>query len=404
MPPDLTNAVAIAAGGIAGDTYSPPFYAVRADSGLEQWSGNSPSSAITPTNAAGLAADTYGCVALLKDGTLLELNTPYPVPSATNAVAVAYGGFLGLPTYAVLQANGVVIGQNVPSTATNVVALSGGADHFTALRNNGSIISWGKFIGLPHATNCIAVAAGGGFSLALQSDGTVVVWGSGPTNVPSDATNVVAIAAGLSFGMALRQDGIVVAWGASAATNIPPDLPFVTAISAGVSNDVAIAIVEPTVTAQPPTIVTQPFSQTTIPGAAVLLAVKAVGIQPFSYQWFFGTNAIPGATNSTYLFSVQSTAQSGPYSVIVSNAAGPATSKAAIINVLPAFVGIDLVPRLSLQGSLGSNYVIQCINALGPTNAWQTVATVAITNQPQYFYDDSAIGQPQRLYRLLQAP
>jgi hypothetical protein len=141
-----------------------------------------------------------------------------------------------------------------------------------------------------------------------------------------------------------------------------------------------------------------------LPGSAVLLAVRAVGIQPFSYQWYFGTNAIPGATNATFLLNLQSTGQSGAYSVIVSNAAGPATSLPAIINVLPAFVGVALVPRLALQGTLSSNYVIQFINAVAPTNAWQDITTVTITNQPQYFYDDSAIGQPQRFYRLLQGP
>ena len=202
--------------------------------------------------------------------------------------------------------------------------------------------------------------------------------------------------------MALRADGRVIIWGTS--TNVPADLPFATAICAGVSNGVAMALVQPSMAATPPTIIAQPFSHTAIIGATVVLSVRAIGFQPFSYQWLMGTNVISGATNSTYFLPIQNTSQSGDYSVVISNGAGSTTSQAATVNVLPAFVGIDMVPRLALQGSVGVNYQVQWIAAIGPTNAWQTLATVLITNQPQYFYDDSAIGQPQRYYRLLETP
>jgi len=154
----------------------------------------------------------------------------------------------------------------------------------------------------------------------------------------------------------------------------------------------------------PPIILTQPFSHTLKVGSAVFLSVRALGVQPFTYQWFFGTNAIDGATNATFLLRIQSIEQSGAYSVVVGNSAGTATSGNALINVLPASIGINLVPRLSLQGSLGTNYQIQFINSIGPTDAWQTLTNVTITNLLQYFYDDSAVGQPQRFYRLMQSP
>lgn len=37
-----------------------------------------------------------------------------------------------------------------------------------------------------------------------------------------------------------------------------------------------------------------------------------------------------------------------------------------------------------------------------PENHWNALITVAITNQPQFYIDNSAIGQPQRFYRLVQ--
>ena len=37
-----------------------------------------------------------------------------------------------------------------------------------------------------------------------------------------------------------------------------------------------------------------------------------------------------------------------------------------------------------------------------PANHWNVLATVTITNQPQFYLDISAIGQPKRFYRLTQ--
>jgi hypothetical protein len=37
-------------------------------------------------------------------------------------------------------------------------------------------------------------------------------------------------------------------------------------------------------------------------------------------------------------------------------------------------------------------------------NAWVTLDTVTLTNESQLYFDTSARGQPQRLYRLIPSP
>jgi hypothetical protein len=44
------------------------------------------------------------------------------------------------------------------------------------------------------------------------------------------------------------------------------------------------------------------------------------------------------------------------------------------------------------------------INQYGPIDAWITLATVALTNTSQLYFDVSAPSQPPRLYRLVQVP
>jgi len=47
---------------------------------------------------------------------------------------------------------------------------------------------------------------------------------------------------------------------------------------------------------------------------------------------------------------------------------------------------------------------VDCINRYGPIDAWVTLNTVTLTNASQLFFDISAPGQPERLYRLVPLP
>ncbi len=72
-------------------------------------------------------------------------------------------------------------------------------------------------------------------------------------------------------------------------------------------------------------------------------------------------------------------------------------------SVMPS-LDLHLVPAITLTGSIGRSVRVDAIDQLGPIDAWVTLATVALTNTSQLYFDTSAQGQPQRLYRLVQIP
>jgi alpha-tubulin suppressor-like RCC1 family protein len=153
------------------------------------------------------------------------------------------------------------------SGLTNIVAIaSGGCDDELnlALRNDGTLVAWGRGEVPAGLSNVTAIAVGEYHSLALKSDGTVYGWGDnhceqatgiknpeGQRNASGLVmhsgqvlSNVVAIAAGNQYGMfglvshhslALKKDGTVVGWGriCGQPVSVPEGLSNVVAISAG---------------------------------------------------------------------------------------------------------------------------------------------------------------------------
>jgi hypothetical protein len=63
-----------------------------------------------------------------------------------------------------------------------------------------------------------------------------------------------------------------------------------------------------------------------------------------------------------------------------------------------------LVPAITLTGDIGHSVRLDYINRFGPIDAWVTLAMVTLTNTPQLYFDTSAPGRPQRLYRLVPSP
>ena len=71
--------------------------------------------------------------------------------------------------------------------------------------------------------------------------------------------------------------------------------------------------------------------------------------------------------------------------------------------VMPS-LDLHLVPAITLTGTIGSSVRVDCINQFGPIDAWVTLDTVTLTNTSQLYFDISAPGQPERLYRLVPSP
>jgi endonuclease/exonuclease/phosphatase family metal-dependent hydrolase len=96
----------------------------------------------------------------------------------------------------------------------------------------------------------------------------------------------------------------------------------------------------------PPSISTQPLSQTMPVGTNVLFSVTASGASPLSYQWYFNTNTpIPGAQASTLTMTNVQLTNAGTYSVIITNTYGSTTSSVATLTVTNAGPSITTQPQ-----------------------------------------------------------
>ncbi|HYO72402.1 MAG TPA: RCC1 repeat-containing protein [Archangium sp.] len=188
-----------------------------------KWPRDLPASLETIDHVKFIDAGASHTVALREDGTVWSWGN--------NA-----NGQLGRPTSTRFDP----LPAQVPGL-TGVVALSAGAGHVLALREDGTVWAWGinQFLqlGFPHATSAhptprqvpaltdvVEVAAGSNFSLARRADGSVWIWGLDPTlptpwageglspqrvDVPKQ---VIALAAG-GLPLVMTRDGTLWGWG-----------------------------------------------------------------------------------------------------------------------------------------------------------------------------------------------
>ncbi len=87
------------------------------------------------------------------------------------------------------------------------------------------------------------------------------------------------------------------------------------------------------VVATPPSITSQPASQTVIVGDNAAFGVLATGTQPLRYQWNFNGSSLPGATRSSLALTNVQLSQAGTYTVLVTNLAGSVLSSNAVLMV-----------------------------------------------------------------------
>ncbi len=146
---------------------------------------------------------------------------------------------------------------------------------------------------------------------------------------------------------------------------------------------------------QAPIIATQPASQMVNPGDSATFCVVARGDAPLSYQWSFKGLALAGATESAYTRTNVQAADTGPYSVQVTNLFGAATSANATLSLSTPATG-DVVAQwnfnqtnslaanpppavgggtASLIGGTTATWASGITEDAGPTNAaWNTAS------------------------------
>ncbi len=205
----------------------------------------------------------------LGDGSQTASDVPVRMPGMSGVVAVAAGMNHSL----LLKSDGTVwgVGKNdagqlgtatgnagnalTPMQAaglTGISAIAAGYEHSIALKNDGTVWTWGNNTDgqlgrtttyqchggpcgdtpgqVPGLSGVTAVAVGNNHTLALKDDGTVWAWGGNGSGKLGDGTtasstvpvrvagldDVQAIAAGWGHSVALKNDGTVWTWGLNA--------------------------------------------------------------------------------------------------------------------------------------------------------------------------------------------
>ena len=155
----------------------------------------------------------------------------------------------------------------------------------------------------------------------------------------------------------------------------------------------------------PPTITTQPTNQAVLQGTPANFNVQVNGGLPLFYQWQDnGTNLtdggnISGSTTTNLIINNVSPTNVGTYSIIVTNAAGMASSSNALLSIIPSapvitsqptdmavLLGDSALFTISAIGNTPFLYQwrLNTTNVLGATNATLTLNNVQLTNAGLY--------------------
>jgi hypothetical protein len=133
----------------------------------------------------------------------------------------------------------------------------------------------------------------------------------------------------------------------------------------------------------PPTITTQPISQTVAVGATPTFTVVAAGSPTLTYQWYripAGTavgNAISGATSASYIVPATATAigdDQDAYYVIVSNSYGQAVSQNATLAVGSGILITQQPVNVYVNPGASATFSVTATSALTLTYQWYEAA------------------------------
>jgi hypothetical protein len=197
----------------------------------------------------------------------------------------------------------------------------------------------------------VTVSNDGGSSTSLPATLTVNVIATAPSITGQPASQTVSVGAAVSFSVTAsgtaplsyqwKKDSNAISGAtsstysiASAALSHAGSYTVTVSNSAGsLTSNAATLTVNAIVTTAAPSITSQPASQSVMVGASASFSVTASGTAPLSYQWKKDSNAISGATSSTYSIGAAALADAGSYTVTVTNSAGSVTSSAATLTV-----------------------------------------------------------------------
>ena len=148
----------------------------------------------------------------------------------------------------------------------------------------------------------------------------------------------------------------------------------------------------------PPTITTQPASQTVLANQTATFIVTATGSTPLSYQWRHNGTNIASATNSALVLTNVQFTHYGNYSAVVFNTAGSAESATALlaignpptITVQPQGGTVAVGSNVTLSvtatgtGTIRYQWRFNSADLPGKTNAALTISNIQFPNSGTY--------------------
>jgi hypothetical protein len=291
---------------VSNGGYQSTFVAKFTSDGIYQWSLSTPgspdsvtyvgyNSLIAATNGDVFLAGTYNTVGLNFGGQSPQL----PVPSGQD-------GFVGC-----ISSSGQV------KWLTQFGGAGDQAVGSVYLLSSSQILAGGRTTnGLSIAsTNLTSLGGADGFVVTLSTNGSPL----NATLIGQAGDNDVRNAQGTTSGVTMIAGQTMSGFQAYGIT---------------VTNAGAYVVLVNAPSSPPPSITSQPVSQTVNQGSPVSFSVTATGTG-LSFQWQLNSVNIPGATSASYNLASVTTNDAGTYTVLVSNTGGSVISSNAVLTVIP---------------------------------------------------------------------
>ena len=153
----------------------------------------------------------------------------------------------------------------------------------------------------------------------------------------------------------------------------------------------------------PPSITSQPSSQSASPGANISLSASATGHPAPACQWYYNGALVTGCTNGVFTITNFQAAKAGNYQMVATNSLGWSVTSPAymVFNSglhldSSAQVGPNHLFQMRLVGTANTSYVIQASTNLLD---WVALATNTVPNGLWTFTDLQSTNFPGRYYR-----
>jgi len=410
VPPGLSNVIAIAAG-------TAESLALRADGSVVYWGWRYIYNAPLPASLSNVAAIATGyqhSLALRQNGTLIAwgaaplTNVPTSLPNI-SAIACSHSHSLALSAGRVTAWGYNDYGQtNVPANLTNGLAIAAGSEYSAVLAGESQL----RIVQSPRAVNAVAGEAAlfhcevvgppsfahwyfNNAPLPGQTNGTLALTPVTPALaglyhfVASNALGGVQSATALltiaPLKITLQPTNRSVFGGDNTtfqvqARNIGPftyqwrrnqtDLPDATNaplilsnVMVGLVGDYSVVVSNQygAVTSSiaqldvvPVSFITHPTNRTIYSGETTTFYAAAWKNGPFTYQWRFNTDNLPGQTNAALTLSNVTASQAGSYTVHATNPYGTTESSNATLIVVESPPVILVQPTNKFAWHLGN--------------------------------------------------